>query len=73
MKKEIKITWLEDKHDCDVCGWSYAQGVVVEADGKEILNLEPHAHCYNGDHWEKDAVFFMILEKLGYEVREADG
>lgn len=73
MGKEIKITWLEDDRECDDCGWSWAQGAVVEVDGVEILDLQPHAHCYNGDHWDKDVVFFMILEKLGYEVRETDG
>lgn len=65
---KIEIEWLEDSHDCELCGQSYADGARVTLDGATILELNPHAHCYNGSSWDQAEVFEEILGALGYEV-----
>jgi hypothetical protein len=69
---EIKIKWTSDEYDCETCGWAYAQGAVVTMNGTEILNLEPVAHCFGGDHWDRADVYREILLKLGYTIVEED-
>lgn len=64
----IKIEWLSDTHDCETCGASWAEGARVTIDGELALDLEPHAHCYDGDNYEREDVFKRILERLGHTV-----
>lgn len=65
---EIKIKWLFDEYYCETCGRSQAEGAVVTMNGSEILNLEPLASCFGGDHWDTADVYREILLKLGYTV-----
>lgn len=66
--KTIKIEWLTDTFDCEVCGESWAEGAyIIFPDGEELL-LEPLAHCYGGESYETDQVYDKVLEKLGYKV-----
>lgn len=64
----VDIQWLRDSHECDTCGMSDAEGAIVSIDGKQVLSLEPCAHCYGGDNWNYEAVLRMTLAKLGYRV-----
>lgn len=64
----IQIEWLSDYSDCDTCGMNYSDGARVTLDGKELLNLVPHASCYGGDHWDERTVYELILQELGYDV-----
>lgn len=72
---KIRIETLTDDHDCETCGWSYAEGARVYFDEKPVLDLEPHAHCYDGDNYSDTEIYKRILEVLGHEVElvgEAD-
>jgi hypothetical protein len=62
----IEINWLSDSSDCDQAGCSggWSEGAIVKVDGNTILELIPKAHCFGGDHWDKDDVWTKILEKL---------
>jgi hypothetical protein len=73
MKGTLDIRWLSDRSDCETCGWSYADGAEVFLDGRPILLLAPVASCFGGSHWERDDVLKMVLEQLGYTVKEASG
>lgn len=66
----IEIKWLYDEHDCETCGWNCARGAVVHLNGEQILNLEPVAYCYNGVDYSEETIYKMILDRLGYEVKE---
>lgn len=68
--KKIKIQWIVDDYDCETCGSSSAEGAIVTLDGKEILKLEPLAHCYNSVEFTPEEVYRKLLETLGYEVEE---
>lgn len=65
---QIKIEWLHDSHDCETCGSSYAEGARVWIDGKEAIELEPVAHCYDGANWSESEVFRRIMEHLGHSL-----
>lgn len=62
----LTIQWLEDEYDCDLCGSSYATGAIVQKGEEIILELEPVAHCYDSESWDKDEVY-KKLKELGYE------
>lgn len=69
--EKIKITWLEDYHDCETCGSSYAVGAMVEM-GDMTISMQPVAHCYESQNHYPDDVYKFILSELGYEVEEVD-
>lgn len=64
----IRIEYLEDSHDCETCGYSYAEGARVYFAGVLAFELTPVAHCFGGDNYSQDEVFRQILEKLGYSL-----
>lgn len=66
----IKIEYLSDNIDCEMCGSSWASGAKVFLDGEEILSLEPIAHCYAGSNWDRDDVYYELIKKLGYTVED---
>lgn len=65
---KIRIERLTDDHDCETCGWSMAEGARVYFDGELAIELEPHAHCYDGDDYNDEAIYTAILNKLGHTV-----
>jgi len=66
----IKVEWLNDDHDCEICGSSYADGARVWLDGDLILELEPVAHCYESRHYDEADVYRRILEWMGHRIEE---
>lgn len=72
--KRIEIEWLEDEHDCDDCGTSWARGArgaIAFVDGNKVFELIPNAHCYGGTNLESETeVYKAILDSLGYNVVE---
>lgn len=71
-ESRLAISWLEDDHECDTCGFSYASGAHVRLDGKTILELLPTAVCFDGDSWTREEVFRRILVHLGLTIQETD-
>ena len=67
---EIHIKWLSDDSYCDTCGTNWAEGAMVTLDGKPLLELNPHATCFGGDHWDRADVYRRIIEKMGYAVSD---
>lgn len=68
----IRIEPLTDTHDCETCGMSWADGANVYFDGELALELEPHAHCYDGTDYSDKAIYRAILERLGHTVEVGD-
>jgi hypothetical protein len=69
---KVRVEWLEDSHECETCGWSYAEGAAVYVDEKLILDLEPVAHCFGGQSFDRTDVFRKIIEAMGNELAEND-
>lgn len=67
----IRIEWLEDSHDCESCGTCYATGARVFFDGKQVIDLEPVAYCFDGDDFDSIEVYSAIIEKLGHTLEES--
>lgn len=65
---KIKIEWLDDSSNCETCGMSYAEGAIVSFDGEVVIELVPHAACYDGNSYSEDQVYRKIIEQLGHEV-----
>lgn len=68
----IRIEPLSDTYDCETCGTSWASGANVYFDGDLILELEPHANCYDGTDYSDEAVYRAIIEKLGHTVEASE-
>jgi hypothetical protein len=64
----ITIDWLNDEHDCETCGGSYAEGARVLIDKKIAFTLEPVAHCFNGVSYSEWQVYHRLLQHFGYDV-----
>lgn len=58
---KAKLTYLFDEMDCETCGTSYAEGFRIEVDGELIVELIPHAHCYDGEDY---AIGRLIKETI---------
>lgn len=67
-KMKIEIETMEDNHDCETCGGSWAYGGVVTVDGKEVLRREPVAYCYGVPSFSEHDLLVMALKKIGVEV-----
>lgn len=65
----IDIEWLSDSCECETCGTSYADGASVTIDGELILDLTPHAHCYDGTDYQPEEVYKLIFKHLGHELQ----
>ena len=64
----IKIEWLSDEHNCDICGFTTANGAVITIDDVEAFRLEPQAHCYDSVDYPEEYVFMLIIKHLGHDV-----
>lgn len=64
----ITIERLDDQHDCDTCGYSFAYGAIIRFDGKVVISMIPEAHCYAGKDYTDDMVFEAIFYKLGHTL-----
>lgn len=69
---KIKIISLFDESDCETCGPSWAEGYQVYLNDKEIILLEPVAHCYSGSTHSETDLIKEILNHLNYEVEFSD-
>ena len=67
-KKELKITWTSDSHDCEDCGMDCSEGGIGEFNGKVIVDKPGFAHCFNGESYYPEDIYAFILEKLGYTI-----
>ena len=68
----MQIEWLSDEHECDTCGFNYAEGarvtVIEYPEPRLMFELKPVASCYDGDSWSRDQVYLGILEAMGHEI-----
>lgn len=65
---KIEIEWISDSNDCETCGGGYASGAVVKFDGDVVVDMTPHAHCFDSVDYSADQVHAAILDLLGHEV-----
>lgn len=66
----LDIEWMTDEHDCETCGSSWAEGAVVRLGDGVIVELRPHAACYDGASHDSAEVYRAILTSLGFSVSE---
>lgn len=65
---QIEIEWSNDEYCCDDCGPTWATGAVVKFDGEVVIDEPALAHCYGGVSISEEAVYRLIIEKLGHTV-----
>ena len=66
----ITIKWLDDEHDCETCGPSWASGAVVSMRGKPVVTRLPAAHCLGGESWSEGDVLRAVIKHLGHTLVE---
>lgn len=69
---DIKIEWIEDRHDCETCGLSYAEGAIVHLDDGRTLEFIPNAYCYDSTSYNRMYVYAQIMAELGCTIDEID-
>lgn len=68
----IDVEWVYSLHECETCGTSGADGAFVSKDGELLLDLSPHAACFDDTSFDDEAVYRSILEALGLPVLIVD-
>lgn len=71
--KSYTIIWLEDEHECETCGYSYAQGYKIYKDDNLLIDKEPIASCFNSSNYEHSNAAFDILSLEGIQIETVDG
>lgn len=70
--KTYTIVWLEDQHECETCGYSYAQGYKIYKDEKLMIDKEPLSHCYDPVNYDHSNAAFDILKLEGIEIETVE-
>jgi hypothetical protein len=65
---KIEIFTIEDQHECETCGSSWADGGLIKIDGREVFRFEPVANCFDGHSLSPDDLLAIALHKAGIEV-----
>lgn len=60
--KNYTIVWLEDEHECETCGYSYAQGYKIYKDDKLVVDKEPVASCFDSLNFDHSNAALDILK-----------
>ena len=63
-----KVYHLVDTYDCETCGLDWAEGYIIEKDGKVVVDKTPVAHCYDGRDYSSDNPYKDIAELEGMEI-----
>ena len=67
---KYKIVWLEDEHDCEICGWSSESGYVIYKDEDVVIENLPVAHCFDSVGYSSEKAFLDILKLEGISVEQ---
>lgn len=65
---KIRIEWLEDEFDCEICDWTISCGARVCFDGELVIDMTPVASCTKSVNYTDADVWMAILKKLGHDV-----
>jgi hypothetical protein len=68
----IQVEWLSAVLNCENCGMSGADGAFILRDGEELLDLTPHAACFDGASFDDEMVYARIIEALGLPLPDVD-
>lgn len=63
-----KIVYLNDWHNCEVCGSSYAEGYQIYKDGVLVVDKSPIADCYDSVEYPQGTAAFEVLHLEGIVV-----
>lgn len=66
--KTIEIEMRDDTYDCELCGTDWAEAGTVKIDGNVVLDIAPHAHCFDGVNYTEAELLVMALKKIGTTV-----
>lgn len=67
-----KIVWLEDQHECETCGYSYAQGYKIYKDEILVIDKTPISHCYDCLNYDHSNAAFDIISLEGIKIETAE-
>jgi hypothetical protein len=68
----IRVEWVYAIHECETCGMSGADGAYVKKDGEELVDLTPHAACFDDVTFDDEMVYSRIIEALGLPLPDVD-
>jgi len=68
--KALSFEWLQESHDCETCGPSWAAGALVLLNGQVLVDRTPCAACFDGRDYSPEQVYSAVLAALGYDVAQ---
>ena len=66
--KTYKVEYLEDSHECEDCGKSWATGFIITCPNGEVIEKIPYAYCFDSIHYEEEEASLIILEREGIKI-----
>lgn len=66
--RKLLIEDLEDSYECESCGSNWSQGYRVHLGDEVILEMEPVAHCFEGQSYTEEDLLERLLPALGFKV-----
>ena len=71
--RSYMIVWLEDHHECETCGYSYAQGYKIYKNDTLVIDKEPAALCFDSANYDHSNAALDILKIEGIQIETVDG
>lgn len=64
----FEIVFMDDSHDCETCGSSYAEGYLIKKDGEVVVDKTPSASCFGGANYNQNEAYLELVKLTGIQV-----
>lgn len=64
----LEITYTNDEHDCDTCGYDIAYGATAKIDDLVVYDVSPIAHCFASVNYDEIEMWKAIVKHLSPNI-----
>lgn len=65
---QFEIKLLDDVHECETCGTTFADGYLIFHEGNLVSEKQPVAHCLSVVNHDREDALIEIINMLGHHV-----
>jgi hypothetical protein len=64
----FEIVFMNDHHNCETCGSSYASGYIIKKDGEVVVDKTPIAACYDDSDYNQNEAYLEVIQLAGIQI-----